>query len=184
MRPTIGYAFRTKNNLHINPFWSTANYWNPTMNNIKNAITTHFKCSHCGYSHSQVSCPAYGIECFSCHSTGHFIALCKKPCNNWNSRDKCIKLSSRTWFQRPSSHRCPSRSTRRGRLSHHSTSCSPSINCSYSYRSLHNPDKRSSTPYRHQVSHFSMIKSQSSHREGKLITDTTSDGHASFYTTL
>ena len=34
------------------------------------------------------------------------------------------------------------------------------------------------------MSHVLIIKSQSSHTEGKLVTDTTSDGHTSFHTTL
>ena len=91
---------------------------------------------------------------------------------------------TRVQSQRSSSHRCSSRLISRGRRSCHSISCSPSINHPYSQRSMHHPSRRSSTPYRNQVSHFSIIKSKSNHKEGKLVTDTASDGHTSFHTTL
>ena len=28
---------------------------------------------------SHVSCPAIGQECYNCHGTGHFTALCRRP---------------------------------------------------------------------------------------------------------
>ena len=91
---------------------------------------------------------------------------------------------SRPESQRSSSHRHLSRLTSRSRMSCPSMSCSPSIKHPYSGRSPHYLSRSHSTSYRHQVSQFSISKSQSNHIEGKHITDTTYDGHTSFHTTL
>ena len=104
------------------------------------------------------------------------MAPCRKPQNNRNSWDKHTTLSSRIQSQRPSSCLWSSRSTSRYRQSCHRVSHSSSINYFYSYRSLYHSDRRGSTPYRHQ--------SWCSHKEGKLVIDTISDGHTSFHTTL
>ena len=140
----------------------------------------------CGYSHPWASCHAYSKECYKCHGTGHFTVLCKKPHSSRNSWDKHTRSPKdiRAWSHRSSSHRHLRRLTSRSRQSHCSMNNSPSINHPYSCRSPHHPGRRSSTPYRHQVSHISVIKSWSNHKEGKFITDTASDGHTSFHTTL
>ena len=38
-------------------------------------------CNRCGYNHSSGHCPAFNRKCFNCSNTGHFTALCRKPCS-------------------------------------------------------------------------------------------------------
>ena len=39
-------------------------------------------CSRCSYSHLHGSCSTFNHECYNCHNTGHFTALCRRPCTN------------------------------------------------------------------------------------------------------
>ena len=93
---------------------------------------------------------------------------------------------SHTPLRRSNSHRCKSCFLSRDRQSCQSTSCSSSITCTQQCRSPHwlNRSWRSPTPYRHEVSHVSLTTSHPSHVEGRLFTDTASDGHTLFHTTL
>ena len=43
----------------------------------QDAITTHYNCHRCGYSHQQNNCPATGQRCHKCNGIGHFSALCR-----------------------------------------------------------------------------------------------------------
>ena len=55
-------------------------------------------CSRCGYIHLCGSCPAYIHECYNCHNTGHFTALCRRPCNTKhpvNTTNKCKESTGR-----------------------------------------------------------------------------------------
>ena len=38
-------------------------------------------CNMCGYNHPHGHCPAFHKKCFNCNNTGHFTALCRKPCS-------------------------------------------------------------------------------------------------------
>ena len=41
-----------------------------------------------------MSCPAFGHECYNCHSTSHFTALCRRPCTNRHLVDNSSKQRS------------------------------------------------------------------------------------------
>ena len=43
----------------------------------QDAITTHYNCQRCGYSHQHNNCPATGHRCHKCNGIGHFSALCR-----------------------------------------------------------------------------------------------------------
>ena len=136
--------------------------------------TTKQSCSRCGYTHSHTTCPAFNHECFNCHNTGHFTALCRRLCNNRHlvhTPNKCRESRGRS--RRSNSRRRLSRSSSRGRHMYRSTSCNSrysSASCSSSQdchqrRSPHR-GRHCPTPYRHQVSHI--MSFSSSCNEGQL----------------
>ena len=133
----------------------------------------------------QASSPAFGKECCNYHGTGYLTALCTKSKVHRNPLDSHTRLPKNSTVQswRSSSHQQLSRLTSRSRQSHQNTSYIPSIDHSCQLRSPHHP-WRCSTPYRHQIGHFSIIRSQPSHREGSLLMDTVSDKYNSFHTML
>ena len=82
----------------------------------QNAITTHYNCHRCGYSHQQNNCPATGQRCHKCNGIGHFAALCRTCYTNshrYNTRRPSNRKHSSRSLSRSSS-RSPTRST-----SHH-----------------------------------------------------------------
>ena len=86
--------------------------------------TTKQPCSKCGFTHSHRTCPAFNHECFNCHNTGHFTALCRRPCNNRclvNTPNKCRVSRGRS--HRSGSQGWSSGSSSRGRQTYRSTSC-------------------------------------------------------------
>ena len=124
----------------------------------QDAKTTHIKCSCCGYSHARASCPAYGKECYNCHSTGHVLPHARNPTITEIPRKDIPDHPERAAQSvRSSSCRCSSRLASRSRQSCHSMNHSPFINCLYTCRFLLHPGRRRSIPYIHQVSHFSVI---------------------------
>ena len=147
---------------------------------ITTNTNTNAKCFRCGYTPPCTSCPAFGKECCNCCGTGHFTTLCRKPRSTRISwcRD------STSWSIMSSSQSCrlPSCSMNRGSQSSQSLRCRPSTSHTH-HRTPYHMAQTSSAPYRQQVSHITLISSQSS-QDGKLITDTASDGHTSFHTTL
>ena len=120
------------------------------------SVTTCQTCQRCGYFYPCVSCPAFGCECYNCHSTGNFTAMCRRPHNNRHPAENSSR-ESRGMSHRSSRHRHPSRSTSRGRQSHRN----PSHNSTRSISASHSPSqdrnqrrspqcgRHSSTPYRH-----------------------------------
>ena len=63
----------------------------------KDAITfSHTKCTKCRYKHPWDSCPATGQECYNCHRTGHYIALCRCPRQAKNNH---FRTSSRSHYR-------------------------------------------------------------------------------------
>ena len=89
------------------------------------STTTCHNCSRCGYSHPCANCPTFGQECYNCHGTGHFTALCRRPCNTRYPTETASKLrDSRGRSHRSSSCRHSSRLPSRGRQSHRSHSSS------------------------------------------------------------
>ena len=85
--------------------------------------TTKQPCSGCDNTHSCGTCPTFNHECFNCHNTGHFTALCRRPCNNRHPVNTTNKhRESRGRSQRSGSQRISSRSSSRGRQMHRSTS--------------------------------------------------------------
>ena len=147
-------------------------------------------CSRCGNTHQHGSCPAFNHKCFNCHNTGHFTALCRRPCNNRcpvNTPNKCRE--SRGRCQRSNRQRRLSRSPSRGRQTYRSTSHnsrypSTSHNPSQDHHKRRSPHRGrcSPTPYRHQVNHI--MSFNSSCNEGQLYTDRAPDGQRTFHTTL
>ena len=133
--------------------------------------------SQCGYNHPKGNCPESGKQCFNCSSIGHYTAMCKKPrtCRYNHSQ-------SRHKPKGPSSHRYNSKSPNQGRP-YRRPSRSPSCR---QQRSPHptSRNRRSPTPCIHQVSHILLTSPKPNEAEGKLITDTASDGQNSFHTTL
>ena len=157
------------------------------------STTTHQICQRCGYSHPCVSCPAFGHRCYNCCGTGHFTALCRRPHTNRCPADNPSKQrESRGRSSRSSSHRCSSRSTSRARQSHRNDPCnsrrsinsSPSPSQDHIQRRSPQCGRCSSTPYRHQFSHFKSSHPNSQATEGQLLTDRSPDGHRSFHTML
>ena len=110
--------------------------------------------------------------------------MCKKPRthrhNHCPSRPTSRRLSHR--YNSKSVTRGNSRSPNRGRP-YRSPSRSPHHN---QYRSpqCYSRKRRSPTPLVHQVNHITHILPRPYAAEGQLITDTASDGHTSFHTTL
>ena len=46
----------------------------------QDTITIHYtQCMKCGYKHPQGNCSVTGKECYNCHGTGHYTALCRHP---------------------------------------------------------------------------------------------------------
>ena len=142
-----------------------------------------------------MSCTAIGHECYNCHCTGHFTALCRRPHPNGHPAGSFNRSQrdNRGRFHRSSSHQCSSRSPSGGSQSHRSLSCSScqSISSSHSPSLDHSQRSqrrspshgRSSTQKRHQVSHFkSSTPSQTG--KGQLYTDRALDGCRAFHTTL
>ena len=43
----------------------------------QDAISINHQCGKCGHKHPRGNCPAAGKECYNCHGTGHYTALCK-----------------------------------------------------------------------------------------------------------
>ena len=151
-----------------------------TSSILQDAVTTHprqSKCPWCGYNHPKGNHPASGQQCFNCSGIGHYTAMCKKP---KTCRYNCNQ--SRHNPRRPSSHRYNSKSPNRSRP-YRSQSKSPS--CRQQRSPHHNSrNRRSPTPCIHQVSHNLLTALKPNEVEGKLITDTASDGQTSFHTTL
>ena len=201
MMPETGYTYKTKNNLHTNHCYPTVGY--------SRLGASYSRRSRQKAELSWPPSPLYSwpLYLYSKMSKQHTptqsvpnavnlipevaalplarnatttMALCKKPWSIRNPQDRY--KDSRAWPRKSSSHKHSISSTSRGRQSQQCMSHSLSINCSH-HRSLHHSAQRSTTPYRHQVSHITLITSQSS-QEGKLIADTESDGHTSFQTML
>ena len=145
-----------------------------------NKVTTHprqSKCPQCGYSHPKGNCPASGQQCFYCSGIGHYTALCKKPRANGY---KCSQSRHRP--RRSTNYRYNSKSPNRSRP-YRSPSRSPSHRQPRSPH--HNRRNRGSpTPHVHQISHILLTAPKPNEAEGKLITNTASDGQTSFHITL
>ena len=157
------------------------------------STTTCQQCSRCSYSHPHGTCPALNCECYNCHTTGYFTALCRRPHISRHPADTPNKKrESRSKPHKSSSHRHSSRLLSRGRQScrsnsrnpgrNISSSCSPSQDCTMR-RSLR-CGRQSPTLYRHQVSHLISLNTTSQIKEGQLYTDRASDGHRLFHTML
>ena len=43
----------------------------------QDAISINHQCGKCGHKHPRHNCPAAGKECYNCHGTGYYTALCK-----------------------------------------------------------------------------------------------------------
>ena len=43
----------------------------------QDVISINHQCGKCGHKHPRGNCPAAGKECYNCHGTGHYTALCK-----------------------------------------------------------------------------------------------------------
>ena len=152
----------------------------------QDAVTTHprkLNCTRCGYNHPKGSCLASGPQCYNCSSIGHYTALCKKPRthrhNNCPSRPTSRRPSHR--YNSKSATRSNSRSPNRGRP-YRSPSRSPRCNQCRSPQH-YSRKRRSPTLHVHQVSHITHILPRP-YAAGQLITDTVSNGHTSFHTTL
>ena len=142
---TIILASANQSSLHANAQWTT----------------THQSCFFwCGKSQPQANCPVIGQECYNCHGTGHFTALCRRPCPNrhpansfnrsqWDTRGRFHRSSSHLYSSRLPS-RCRQSCRSLSHSSHHSisSSCSPSQDSRSQRRPPHHR-RWSSTPYRH-----------------------------------
>ena len=140
------------------------------------------KFCQCGYRHQKNYCPASGKQCYNCSSTGHFTAMCRSPRNSRSPQDS--SYLSRTLQRRSSTHRHSSQLLSQIRQSCRSTSCNPSYTC-IQCRSPHctNRNRRSPTPYIHEVSLISFTSPNPNEADGMLLTDTASYGQTSFHTT-
>ena len=139
------------------------------------STTTHQPCSRCSYSHPCNTCPAFNCECYNCHTTWHFAALCRRHHNNRHPADTPNKRrESRSKPCRSGSHRHSRRSLGRGRQSCRSNSKNRrNISSNHSPSQDHTMRRSprcgrcSPTPYRHQLSH--LISSDTSQtKEGQL----------------
>ena len=118
---------------------TAASFRHSSLHANTQSATTHQNCSRCSYFHPHVSCPAFGHECYNCHGTGHFTALCRRPHTNRHATGTLNKLrESRCRSHRSSSHKHSSRSPSRGRHScrSHSRNSQRSISSSCSLSQL------------------------------------------------
>ena len=137
----------------------------------QDAISINHHCGKCGHKHPRGNCPAAGKECYNCHGTGHYTALCKRPRQN---KTNYFRTTGRSRYRSPqrsfnrssSSQRC---SPSRGREQKQSPNCTRRC-------------RRSHTPKPHQVSHLTADRPPNP--QDKLPTDVASDGQMSFHTTL
>ena len=125
---------------------------------------------------SKEQLPCFRQTVLICSSIGHFTSLCKKPRNSRHPQDNYWQ--SRTQQRKSSSHMHHSKLPSQSRQTCRRTSRSPS----YTHNQYRH--KGSPTPYRHEVSHISLSSPHPNKTEGRLLTDTASDGHTRFNTTL
>ena len=151
-----------------------------TLSIHQDVVTTHprqSKCSQCGYNYPKGNCPASCQQCFNCSGIGHYTALCKKPrtCryNHSQSRHRPIRSTNGRYNSKSPNRSRPYRNPSR------SPSCRQQRSPNHNSR-----NRRSPTPHIHQVSHILLSAQKPNEAEGKLITDTASDGQTSFHTTL
>ena len=166
--------------------------------------TTNISCKRCGYTHPHANCPTYNIECYNCHSKGHFTALCRKPkqsqqpniSNRSSSRGTSRRSTTRSvsprQYRSQSRGRQPYRSPshHRGRRSSNSRSPLQDQHNRNSLQDHHNSrrspgcNRHSPTPYRYKVSHFTLFQDHPPTDKGQLYTHKAPDGHRAFHTTL
>ena len=124
------------------------------------------------------------MNCYNCHNTGHFTALCRRPCNTKctvNTTNKCGESRGRSQRSASRRRRHTYRSTSHGSSSSRYSSASHSLSQDHHWR--RSPQRRHSpTPYMYQVSHIMSFNSYSN--EDQLYTDRAPDGQRSFHTTL
>ena len=91
----------------------------------QDAITTHYNCQRCGYSHQHNNCPATGHRGHKCNGIGHFSALCRTQYTNSYRQSRHHYRKPRHDGRSPS--RDSSTSPQRSRCSN-----SPAIHSTYS----------------------------------------------------
>ena len=137
----------------------------------QDVISINHQCGKCEHKHPRGNRPVAGKECYNCHGTGHYTALCKQPRQN---KSNYFRTTGRSRYRSPqrSFNRSPSgqrHSPSRGRQ--HKQSPNHTRRC-----------RRSPTPKPHQVSHLTADRPPNP--QDKLPTDVASDDQMSFHTTV
>ena len=135
---------------------------------------------------------SFNHECYNCHTTGHFTALCRRPHTSRCPADIPNKRREfKSWQCRSSHQRHSSRSLSRERqscrsnsINRRNTSSSCSQSQDHTMRRWPRHGRYSPTLYRHQVSHLVSSNTTSKTQEGQLYTNMAPDGHRPFHTTL
>ena len=156
------------------------------------SATTQITCKRCGYTHPHANCPTFNKECYSCHTKGHFTALCRKPKSNRWPNNSCWSSSrgrSRRSSSSASTRQCHRSQSRGGQPYRSPSTCRNSSNSRSPSQDHHNrrsprQSRHSPTPFRYKVSHLTSSPNLSQVDESQLYTDRAPGGYRSFHTTL
>ena len=78
-----------------------------TLSIQQDAISINHQCGKCGHKHPRGNCLAADKECYNCHGTGHYTALCRWPRQN---KTNYFRTTGRSRYRSPqrSFNRSPS----------------------------------------------------------------------------
>ena len=153
--------------------------------------SSKYCCKKCGYSHPNGKCPVKGQQCYTCEGYNPYTVLCHQKGHHQNKQWRGFKpkhnpscgchSSCSSWR-----HHCRSHSLcSHPRTPSHSPSHSPTHGTSPRHSSHL---KRHSTPQRYYQDALEVIPADSiitgSRAEGKLFTESASNGQVVFYTCL